>query len=157
MLEVGNGGMTPDEYRMHFSLWAMIAAPLIAGNDLRAMTPEIQSILMNKDVISIDQDSLGKGGSQLAPQGSPANGDVVVWTKPLADGGFAVAFFNRGKTLAQSQENAVASPSFIYFFADRFFSRLSFRRIRSDSCCQPCAHDRSIARNAHRLLAANFP
>ena len=102
MLEVGNGGMTPDEYRMHFSLWAMIAAPLIAGNDLRAMTPEIQSILMNKDVISIDQDSLGKGGSQLAPQGSPANGDFVVWTKPLADGGFAVAFFNRGKTLAQA-------------------------------------------------------
>jgi alpha-galactosidase len=102
MLEVGNGGMTDDEYRVHFSLWAMIAAPLIAGNDLRNMTPAIQSILMNKDVIAIDQDALGAGGTQLSPQGGSASGDLVTWTKPLADGGVAVAFFNRGKAPADA-------------------------------------------------------
>jgi alpha-galactosidase len=91
MLEIGNGGMTADEYRTHFSLWAMIAAPLIAGNDLRLKAPEIKQILLNKDVIAIDQDSLGKGGTQIA-----ADGDIVVWAKPLASGDYAVAIFNRG-------------------------------------------------------------
>ena len=52
MLEVGNGGMTDTEYRSHFSLWAMLAAPLIAGNDLRSMRPEIHDILTNKEVIA---------------------------------------------------------------------------------------------------------
>src|SRR6266404_3596477 len=55
MLEVGNGGMTPTEYRSHFSLWAILAAPLVAGHDLRDMTPEIHDILTNKEVIAIDQ------------------------------------------------------------------------------------------------------
>jgi alpha-galactosidase len=91
MLEIGNGGMSTEEYRTHFSLWAMIAAPLIAGNDLRSMAPEIMEILLNKEVIAVDQDSLGKGGTQIA-----ADGDVVVWAKPLSSGDYAVAFFNRG-------------------------------------------------------------
>jgi hypothetical protein len=54
MLEVGNGGMTGDEYRAHFSLWAIMAAPLMAGNDLRAMTEETKSILLNREVIEVD-------------------------------------------------------------------------------------------------------
>jgi Alpha galactosidase A len=62
MLEIGNGGMSTEEYRMHFSLWSMVAAPLIAGNDLRSTSPEILDILRNKEVIVIDQDPLGKGG-----------------------------------------------------------------------------------------------
>src|SRR5271170_5890303 len=56
MLEVGNGGMTADEYRQHMSLWSLLAAPLIAGNDLRTMTDETKSLLLNREVIAIDQD-----------------------------------------------------------------------------------------------------
>ncbi len=62
MLEVGNGGMTTTEYRAHFSLWCLLAAPLIAGNDLKTMTPEIKEILTNKEVIAVDQDALGMQG-----------------------------------------------------------------------------------------------
>ena len=53
-----NGGMTTEEYRSHFSFWALLAAPLIAGNDVRSMTPEIKEILTNKEVVGVDQDSL---------------------------------------------------------------------------------------------------
>ena len=93
MLEIGNGGMSPEEYRTHFSLWAMIAAPLIAGNDVRAMTPEIKDILLNREVIAVDQDPLGKGGYAAAQ-----TGDGEVWAKPLQRGAYAVALFNRGET-----------------------------------------------------------
>ncbi|MDE3197153.1 MAG: glycoside hydrolase family 27 protein [Acidobacteriota bacterium] len=92
MLEVGNGGMTPVEYRTHLTLWAMIAAPLIAGNDIRNMTPEIKEILTNRDVIAVDQDKLGKGGQRIAQ-----NGSSEVWAKPLEHGDYAVALFNRGE------------------------------------------------------------
>jgi alpha-galactosidase len=91
MLEVGNGGMTTTEYRSHFSLWAMLAAPLIAGNDLRAMAPEIQHILTNKEVIAIDQDPLGREGRRVSK-----HGDAEVWARPLQDGSRAVILFNRG-------------------------------------------------------------
>ena len=64
-LEVGNGGMTNTENKSHFTLWCMLAAPLMAGNDLRNMSPEIKSILTNKEVIALDQDSLGREGFQL--------------------------------------------------------------------------------------------
>jgi alpha-galactosidase len=93
MLEVGNGGMTTDEYRAHFSLWAMMAAPLMAGNDLARMTPDIRSILLNKDVIAVDQDALGQQGRRIE-----RNGDMDVWMKPLAGGARAVLFLNRGTT-----------------------------------------------------------
>jgi alpha-galactosidase len=89
MLEVGNGGMSTDEYKTHFSLWAMIAAPLIAGNDLRNMSPDIAAILTNKEVIAIDQDSLGAGGKRV-----DTAGDIEIWEKPLASGDLAVAIFN---------------------------------------------------------------
>ena len=92
MLEVGNGGMTTTEYRSHFSLWAMLAAPLMAGNDLGAMTPEIAGILMNKEVIAVDQDSLGKQAKRVRHE----NGQDI-FVRPLADGGVAVAMTNRGK------------------------------------------------------------
>jgi alpha-galactosidase len=91
MLEVGNGGMTDVEYRAHFSLWAMLAAPLIAGNDLRNMRPEIRDILTNKEVIAINQDPLGSQGKRVWK-----DGDREVWAKQLKDGSRAVIFFNRG-------------------------------------------------------------
>ena len=93
MLEVGNGGMTDTEYRSHFSLWAILAAPLIAGNDLRDMRPEIREILTNKEVIAVDQDPLGSQGKRVWK-----NGDLEVWAKQMKDGSRAVVLFNRGIT-----------------------------------------------------------
>ena len=92
MLEVGNGGMTTEEYRAHFSLWAILAAPLIAGNDLRNMTPDINEILTNKEVIAVDQDALGKQGRRIKH-----SEDMDIWMKELSDGGRAVALLNRGE------------------------------------------------------------
>ena len=91
MLEVGNGGMTNTEYRSHFSLWAMLAAPLMAGNDLGNMKPEIAEILMNKEVIAVDQDPLGIQGHKVRDDGAEE-----VWAKPLAGGAVAVILLNRG-------------------------------------------------------------
>jgi alpha-galactosidase len=91
MLEVGNGGMTTEEYRSHFSFWAMLAAPLIAGNDVRSMTPEISEILTNKEVIAVDQDPFGRQGRRVSK-----NGDQEIWARPLSDGSRAVILFNRG-------------------------------------------------------------
>src|SRR6266699_2941673 len=93
MLEVGNGGMTNTEYRTHFSLSSILAAPLIAGNDLRNMRPEIQNILTNKEVIAVDQDSLGREGERVGK-----DGNLEVWAKQLKDGSRAVVLFNRGGT-----------------------------------------------------------
>ncbi|HET8655084.1 MAG TPA: glycoside hydrolase family 27 protein [Longimicrobiaceae bacterium] len=93
MLEVGNGGMSDAEYRAHFSLWAMLAAPLMAGNDLRSMPADIREILTNREVIAVDQDSLGKEGERIRD-----DGDREVWSKPMADGGRAVVLLNRGTT-----------------------------------------------------------
>ncbi len=91
MLEVGNGGMTDVEYRSHFSLWAILAAPLMAGNDLRNMRPEIHDILTNKEVIAVDQDPLGIEGKPVR-----RDGDAEVFVKPLVGGNRAVILFNRG-------------------------------------------------------------
>jgi alpha-galactosidase len=91
MLEVGNGGMTTTEYKAHFSLWAMLAAPLIAGNDLRHMSDATKNILENKAVIAVDQDPAGKEGRKAVD-----NGNQEVWVKPLSDGSMAVLLLNRG-------------------------------------------------------------
>ena len=91
MLEVGNGGMTTAEYRAHFSLWAILAAPLMAGNDLRDMKPEIREILTHKEVIAVDQDPKGGQGQRVRK-----NGSLEVWSKELQDGGRAVVLLNRG-------------------------------------------------------------
>jgi alpha-galactosidase len=93
MLEVGNGGMKRTEYELHFSLWAMLSAPLLAGNDLSKMSDETIAILLNKDVIAIDQDPLGHQAKRLWAQGP-----LEIWTKDLADGKRAIAFFNRGES-----------------------------------------------------------
>ena len=90
MLEVGNGGMSTTEYRAHLSLWCILAAPLMAGNDIRSMTPEIAEILTNTEVIAVDQDALGMQGRRVKREG-----DEDVWAKQLADGSRAVALLNR--------------------------------------------------------------
>jgi alpha-galactosidase len=90
MLEVGNGGMSLDEYRTHMSLWAILAAPLIAGNDVTRMTEDTRSILLNREVIAVDQDKLGIQGDRVH-----AEGPYEVWMKPLSGGARAVALFNR--------------------------------------------------------------
>jgi len=91
MLEVGNGGMTADEYRTHMSLWALLRAPLIAGNDVRTMTDETKSILMNAEVIAIDQDALALPVERREPQGS-----AEILVRPLAGEAVVVGLFNRG-------------------------------------------------------------
>jgi len=90
MLEVGNGGMNRDEYRTHMALWAILAAPLLAGNDLRSMTPETKEMLTNAEVIAVDQDSKGVQGHRVWEEGT-----LEAWVKPLADGSYAVGLFNR--------------------------------------------------------------
>jgi len=108
MLEVGNGGMTDTEYRSHFSLWSMLAAPLIAGNDLRDMRPEIRDILQNKEVIAVDQDAKGRQGERVWK-----DGDLEVWAKELRDGSRAVILLNRGSAEHEVSTNweALGYPS----------------------------------------------
>jgi alpha-galactosidase len=91
MLEVGNGKLKYDENVAHFSMWAMMAAPLLAGNDLRNMPEEVLRILTNKKVISVNQDVLGKQGYKI----SETKG-VQIWVKPLSEGRWAVCFLNPG-------------------------------------------------------------
>ncbi|WP_327394692.1 NPCBM/NEW2 domain-containing protein [Streptomyces phaeochromogenes] len=89
MLEVGNGGMTDTEYRTHFSMWSIMAAPLLIGSDLRSVPEETFDILGNKEVIAVDQDPLGKQGAVLSSEG----GRWVV-AKEMKDGSRTVALFN---------------------------------------------------------------
>ena len=91
MLEVGNG-MSVSEDRAHFTLWCMMAAPLILGNDITDMTPEVLSIITNKDIIAIDQDPLGIQGLRLKKEG-----DLQWWFKPLSDGDWAFCILNIGE------------------------------------------------------------
>ncbi|MGD0482782.1 MAG: glycoside hydrolase family 27 protein, partial [Terracidiphilus sp.] len=93
MMQIGNGGMTPVEYRAHFSMWAMMAAPLMAGNDLSAMSEDTKSILMNKEVIAVDQDPLGEAGRRVW-----RDGDLEIWSRNLIGGYRAVVLLNRGTT-----------------------------------------------------------
>ena len=91
MLEVGNGRLSPAENRTHFSMWAMLAAPLLAGNDLPNMTAEVRGILTNRDVIAIDQDGLGREATRAY-----SDGEVDVWTRRLSGGAMAIAVVNAG-------------------------------------------------------------
>jgi alpha-galactosidase len=93
MLEVGNGKMKPDEYRTHMALWAILAAPLLAGNDLRRMPEETKAILMNPEIIAVDQDAKGVQGHRVWDEGP-----LEIWVKPLADGSKAAGLFNRGES-----------------------------------------------------------
>lgn len=92
MLEVGNGELTYDENVSHFSLWCILAAPLMLGNDIRNMSDEILGIITNQEVIAVNQDSLGRQGKKVRD-----DGDYEVWAKELSDGSRAVVLFNRSE------------------------------------------------------------
>ena len=91
MLEIGNGGMSEAQYRAQFSLWAILAAPLMAGNDLSQMSPATREILTNREVIAVDQDPLGVEGHRAWK-----DGDAEIWVRPLTAGRQAIVFLNRG-------------------------------------------------------------
>jgi alpha-galactosidase len=92
MLEVGNGKMTHDEYVTHMSLWCLLSAPLLAGNDLAKMTPETLAILTNSEIVALDQDRKGAQAHRIWEEGP-----YEIWVKPLADGSTAAGLFNRGE------------------------------------------------------------
>ncbi|GHV43634.1 hypothetical protein FACS1894180_3290 [Bacteroidia bacterium] len=96
MLEIGNGALSPAENRAHFTMWAMLAAPLVAGNDLRTMDKETLEVLTNKDLIAINQDKLGVQALKWQAKDS-----LEIWLKPLADGDWAITFLNRAKNPAE--------------------------------------------------------
>jgi alpha-galactosidase len=98
MLEVGNGGMTIEEYRTHFSLWCMLAAPLMAGNDLQNMSPDTKAILTNREIIELDQDTLGLEGFCFRN-----NGDYEIWIKKLGNSEKAACLLNRGDEMKEVQ------------------------------------------------------
>ncbi|KAL6881448.1 glycoside hydrolase family 27 protein [Trichoderma novae-zelandiae] len=99
MLEVGHGGMTEEEYKAHFSMWAALKSPLLLGNDLRAMTPSSLSIVNNPAVIALSQDPRGRAVQRVArnasvPKDRHGVGETHVWSGPLANGDQAVVFLN---------------------------------------------------------------
>ena len=110
MLEVGNGGMTLNQYQTHMALWAILAAPLLAGNDLRTMTAETTELLTNPEVIAVDQDPAGQPGQRVWEEGW-----LETWVRPLADGSYAVGLFNRtGQQIKVSfdlKQIGLANPS----------------------------------------------
>ena len=97
MLEVGNGDLTPDQNRAHFALWAILAAPLMAGNDLRTMTDETRDILIAPEIVAIDQDAGGRQGRRLW-----RDGDIETWVRDLGtDGEHVIAVLNRGSAIRE--------------------------------------------------------
>ena len=112
MLEVGNG-LSDSENRAHFSMWCMLAAPLMAGNDISSMSNEVKNVLTNKDVIAIDQDSLGVQGFKYSAEDS-----LGIWVKPLKDGDWAMCLLNRKMTAREVKfnwkDNIINDPDFEY-------------------------------------------
>ncbi|WCJ29153.1 Alpha-galactosidase [Euphorbia peplus] len=95
MLEVGNGGMSREEYRSHFSIWALAKAPLLIGCDIRSLTNETYEILSNKEVISVNQDKLGVQGKKVRKEG-----DSEVWAGLLSHRKIAIVLWNKGSSKA---------------------------------------------------------
>jgi alpha-galactosidase len=123
MLEVGNGGMTATEYRTHMGMWAMMAAPLIIGTDLRDASAETLAILGNKDVIAIDQDPLGRQAIVVSDRDG-----LMVLDKPLADGDRAIALYNSTDELATVGVPADATglpPAGAYHLRDLWTGRVA--------------------------------
>jgi alpha-galactosidase len=120
MLEVGNGGMTTEEYRSHFSLWAMMAAPLLIGADLRKVSPENFDVLRTTEVIALDQDRRGAQATVLSNQDGH-----WVFAKPLAGGDVAVALFNETSAAATIATTAAAAglPAAVGYSARDLWAR----------------------------------
>jgi len=95
MLVVGRPGLSLTESRAHFALWSLMAAPLMAGNDIRTMSADVSAILRNPRLIAVNQDRLGAGGRRVRDDGA-----TEIFAKPLSDGSVAVGLFNRGSGTA---------------------------------------------------------
>jgi len=147
MLEIGNGGMTDEEYRTHFSLWAILAAPLMAGNDIRAMSDATREILTAPEIIAIDQDPLGVQGRRVR-----RFGDAEVWARPLAGGSYAVAMLNRGDASA----NVVVRWDEIVGEKGSRVARVRDLWERADIGERSGYYDRTIAPHACAMLKATF-
>ena len=116
MLEVGNPGLTDTESRSHFSLWALLNAPLLAGNDIRNMSQATRSILTNTDVIAVNQDWGGKQGAKVRD-----DGQQEVWAKPMRDGSVAVVLLNRASapaTISTTAGQIGLAPASTYTLRD---------------------------------------
>lgn len=98
MMLMGLGKLNPREEQTHMTLWAMLASPIILGNDIRHMSQQTRRLLTDSEVLAIDQDPLGVQGQRLSKKGA-----VEIWTKPLADGSIALAIFNRGAARARTR------------------------------------------------------
>jgi alpha-galactosidase len=95
MLEIGNGGMTTEEYRAHFSTWALAKAPLLVGCDIRSLDNTTKELLSNSEVIAVNQDKLGVQGNKVK-----SNDDLEVWASPLSGNRLAVVLWNRSSSKA---------------------------------------------------------
>ena len=118
MMQIGNGILSPAEERLHFSMWAMFSSPLIAGNDIRIMSPETLAILTNREVIAIDQDRLGVSAFLWLKYG-----DLEIWFKPLDHGEFAVCLINRSFKTANFDQDMKATVNKQYTIDDSFMIR----------------------------------
>lgn len=98
MLEIGNGRMSAAEYCTHIALWAMSAAPLLMGNDVREMDAPTRALIENRQAIAIDQDPLGSAGHAVR-----VDGDLAIWRRDLANGDAAIAIFNRGEAAREAK------------------------------------------------------
>lgn len=144
MLEVGNPGLSPAEARSHFGMWAMMAAPLLIGTDLRTLTPEALGVLTNRDVIAVDQDERGIQGRVVA--GDPAG--RMVLSKPLRGGDVALAFYNpadEAATMGVAPATAGLPPAAGYTVRDLW--RGSVTTAADDGFAVPVApHDTVLLR-----------
>ncbi|WP_329361368.1 NPCBM/NEW2 domain-containing protein [Streptomyces sp. NBC_01483] len=154
MLEVGNGGMTDTEYRSHFSMWSVMAAPLLIGSDLRKASPATFDILDNKEVIAVDQDPLGKQGTVLSSEG----GRWVV-AKEMKDGSRTVALFNETGSAQHiaTTARAVGLPAAPAYTLRDLWQRRSYNTAGAISATVP-AHGTVLVRvSADRHWAKNPP
>ncbi len=154
MLEVGNGGMTDTEYRSHFSMWSVMAAPLLIGTDLRKASPATFGILDNKEVIAVDQDPLGKQGTVVSSEGG---GWVVA--KEMADGSRAIALFNESGSPQRiaTSATAVGLPNAPAYTLRDLWQHRSYNTAGTVSAIVP-AHGTVLVRvAADRRWAANPP
>lgn len=128
MLEVGNGAMSPDQYRAHFSLWAILAAPLMAGNDLSTMSEETRRILTNREVIAVDQDRLGIQGHRAVH-----SADSDIWVKRLEGGAQAVVLLNRSAvpTTLRLEWSALGLPPYLPLDLHDLWSGRELRKVTS--------------------------
>ncbi|XP_042406706.1 alpha-galactosidase-like [Zingiber officinale] len=136
MLEVGNGGMTTEEYRAHFSIWALIKAPLLIGCDVRHIGRDALEILRNSEVIAVNQDSLGVQGKKVV------GGTAQVWAGPLSGGRVAVVLWNRGGSPATitARWSDVGLPSYAAASARDLWAHSTLGPFKGQLTAEVAAH-----------------